>query len=86
VEGQAAGSPDLAGWRRERMPEMPLVPAFTLAPGWVCEVLSPSTEALDRGEKMESYAREGVGHLWRVSPLRPAGPVAASGAGARRAL
>lgn len=40
--------PDLVGWRRERMPEVPDVPFFTLAPDWVCEVLSPSTERLDR--------------------------------------
>jgi Uma2 family endonuclease len=62
--------PDVAGWRRERMPEVPYVPAFTLAPDWVCEVLSPSTEALDRKGKMEAYAREGVHHLWLVDPLQ----------------
>jgi len=62
--------PDLAGWRRERMPEMPHVAAFTLAPDWVCEVLSPSTAVLDREKKMKAYAREGVSHLWIVDPLR----------------
>ncbi|MBN1207847.1 MAG: Uma2 family endonuclease [Myxococcaceae bacterium] len=60
--------PDLAGWRRSRMPELPDVAALTLAPDWVCEVLSPSTEALDRARKMGSYAREGVKHLWLVDP------------------
>jgi Uma2 family endonuclease len=62
--------PDLAGWRRERMPELPAAAYFTLAPDWVCEVLSPSTEALDRGKKLRVYAREGVAHLWLVEPLR----------------
>lgn len=62
--------PDLAGWRRERMPEMPRVVGFTLAPDWVCEVLSPSTAELDREKKMKVYAREGVRHLWLVDPLR----------------
>ncbi len=62
--------PDLAGWRRERMPEMPHIAAFTLAPDWVCEVLSPSTEVLDREKKRRAYAREGVSHLWLVDPLR----------------
>jgi len=62
--------PDLAGWRRERMPRMPEVVGFTLAPDWVCEVLSPSTAKLDREKKMRVYAREGVGHLWLVDPLR----------------
>ncbi|MGZ3456993.1 MAG: Uma2 family endonuclease [Archangium sp.] len=62
--------PDVAGWRRERMPEMPRVVGFTLAPDWVCEALSPSTAALDREKKMKVYAREGVRHLWLVDPLR----------------
>jgi Uma2 family endonuclease len=61
--------PDLAGWRRERLPELPDTAAFTLAPDWVCEVVSPSTEALDRARKMSVYAREGVAHLWLVNPL-----------------
>ncbi|MFP2924870.1 Uma2 family endonuclease [Pyxidicoccus sp. 3LG] len=60
--------PDLAGWRRERMPEIPDVVGVTLAPDWLCEVLSPSTEALDRARKMAVYAREGVKHLWLVDP------------------
>jgi Uma2 family endonuclease len=61
--------PDLAGWRRERMPAFPDVPAFELAPDWVCEVISPSTACIDRGRKLRVYARERVGHLWFVDPL-----------------
>lgn len=60
--------PDLAGWRRERMPEIPETTAFTLAPDWVCEVLSPSTSRTDRAKKRPIYAREGVRHLWLVDP------------------
>lgn len=60
--------PDLAGWRRERMPEFPKTAFFTLAPDWLCEVLSPSTERLDRARKLRVYAREGVGHAWLVNP------------------
>ena len=60
--------PDLAGWRRERMPDYPDTPYFTLAPDWMCEVLSPSTRAFDLEEKRPIYAREGVGHLWFVDP------------------
>jgi Uma2 family endonuclease len=60
--------PDLAGWRRERMPDFPDTPAFTLAPDWVCEVVSPNTERLDRAKKMPVYAREGVAHFWLVNP------------------
>jgi Uma2 family endonuclease len=61
--------PDLAGWRRERVPEMPRTPAFELAPDWVCEVLSPATEAVDRTDKMVIYAREQVRHVWLVDPM-----------------
>ena len=60
--------PDLAGWRRERMPELPDAAYFTLAPDWVCEVLSPSTRRVDLQGKRPVYAREGVGHLWLVDP------------------
>ncbi|MBK8598580.1 MAG: Uma2 family endonuclease [Holophagales bacterium] len=61
--------PDLAGWRRERLPELPREAFFTLAPDWVCEVLSPSTARLDRVKKLSIYAREGVGHAWLVDPV-----------------
>ncbi len=60
--------PDLAGWRRARMPEFPDTAYCERAPDWVCEVLSPSTRALDRGAKQSIYAREGVAHLWLVDP------------------
>ena len=60
--------PDLAGWRRERMPDFPDTAFFTLAPDWVCEVLSPSTRDLDRHGKRPVYAREGIGHLWFIDP------------------
>jgi Uma2 family endonuclease len=61
--------PDLAGWRRERMPTLPEGVSFELAPDWVCEVLSPSTARLDRTAKRATYAREGVRHLWFVDPV-----------------
>jgi Uma2 family endonuclease len=62
--------PDLGGWRRERMPEVPFDKAyFDLAPDWVCEVLSPSTEATDRDDKLRIYSRERVPHVWFVNPL-----------------
>jgi Uma2 family endonuclease len=60
--------PDLAGWRRDRMPTVPAAAYFTLAPDWVCEALSPSTEGLDRDKKLLIYAREGVPHTWLLDP------------------
>jgi Uma2 family endonuclease len=61
--------PDLAGWRRERLPTLPDDAYFTLAPDWVCEVLSPSTAKLDRAEKLPIYAASGVQFAWLVSPV-----------------
>jgi Uma2 family endonuclease len=61
--------PDLAAWRRERMPAIPNHAYFTLAPDWIAEVLSPSTRKLDRGAKLDIYARAGVGHAWLVDPI-----------------
>ncbi len=60
--------PDLAGWRRERMPALPDTAWFELAPDWVCEILSPATAGTDRAIKMPLYAREGIRHLWLVDP------------------
>ena len=61
--------PDIAGWRRERMLAVPDSAYFTLAPDWVCEVWSPSTETIDRSKKLAIYAREGVRNVWLVNPL-----------------
>ncbi|MGE0820645.1 MAG: Uma2 family endonuclease [Candidatus Binatia bacterium] len=61
--------PDLAGWRRERMPVLENVPYGEIVPDWVCEVVSPTTARNDRVRKMPVYAREGVGHAWLVDPL-----------------
>jgi Uma2 family endonuclease len=62
--------PDIGGWRRSRMPAIIAdEPFFTLAPDWVCEVLSPRTAQHDRADKMRIYAREGVSHAWLVDPL-----------------
>jgi len=60
--------PDIAGWRRERMPALPESAWFELAPDWVCEILSPSTARTDRALKMPIYAGMGVPHLWLVDP------------------
>lgn len=61
--------PDLAGWRRERMPALRNVSYLEQAPAWACEVLSPSTMRVDRIHKMRIYAREQVGYVWLIDPL-----------------
>jgi len=60
--------PDIAGWRRERMPHVPDDPFTKVAPDWVCELLSASTEVIDRRDKMAIYARENVKHAWLIDP------------------
>ncbi len=60
--------PDLAGWRREKMPALPDEPFMSVAPDWVCEVLSPSTASLDRIRKLHIYAASRVSHAWLVDP------------------
>jgi Uma2 family endonuclease len=67
--GKDVLQPDLAGWRRERLPKLPEIGHFALAPDWICEILSDSTEKVDREEKMPIYAREGVRHAWLVDPI-----------------
>jgi Uma2 family endonuclease len=61
--------PDIAGWRRERLPRLPDTAYFETAPDWVCEVLSPSTQRIDRTDKLTVYAAFGVSHAWYVDPI-----------------
>jgi Uma2 family endonuclease len=61
--------PDLAGWRRERLPKLAETAYFELAPDWVCEIVSQSTGADDRAGKTPIYAREGVKYAWLINPL-----------------
>ncbi len=60
--------PDLSGWRRATLPELPDAPFLTVRPDWVCEVLSPSTAKEDRADKLPIYARELVSHVWLIDP------------------
>lgn len=60
--------PDLAGWRRDRMPALPETAYFELPPDWVCEVLSPARARIDRVDKLGIYAAQGIAHAWLVDP------------------
>jgi len=61
--------PDLAGWRRERMPIFPDAAAFDVAPDWLCEVQSPSTARIDRVKKLPIYKEHRMQHVWLVDPV-----------------
>jgi Uma2 family endonuclease len=67
--GPHVAVPDLAGWRSERLPPGAVTQAhIEIAPDWICEVLSPSTEKYDKGDKRRIYATYEVEHLWFVEP------------------
>jgi Uma2 family endonuclease len=61
--------PDIAGWRRERLPRLPGTVGIMLAPDWVCEVLSPSTARVDRIVKARVYAAADVPFYWLLDPI-----------------
>ena len=60
--------PDIAAWRRERLPALPDTAFITTTPDWVCEVLSPSTRCVDRTDKLAIYGEFGIRHTWYVDP------------------
>jgi len=62
--------PDLAGWRRERMPYFPEDQRFEVVPDWICEILSPSTAGRDREIKMPLYAYYEVRYIWLIDPAK----------------
>jgi Uma2 family endonuclease len=75
--------PDLAGWRVERMPELPKTAYFAILPDWICEILSKSTEQIDRQKKLPIYAKLGVRHVWLLDPIAQTLEVHALGSDAR---
>jgi len=70
IRDQEVAVPDLAGWRRERMPRIPEGHRFEVVPDWVCEILSPATASKDREIKLPLYARHGVAYAWLLDPQR----------------
>jgi len=60
--------PDIAGWRRARLPKLPETAWFDLEPDWVCEILSPATARIDRTDKLAIYAEFGASHVWLIDP------------------
>lgn len=60
--------PDLAGWRRDRMPDPPPDAFISTTPDWICEVLSPATARFERTRKLPLYTSLGVPHLWLLDP------------------
>lgn len=67
--GAEALVPDIAGWKRETLPELPDTTALSVAPDWICEILSPGTARRDKKEKARSYHAAGVTWYWLVDPI-----------------
>ena len=61
--------PDLAGWRRDRLPHFPKAAFVEVAPDWVCEVFSPQSHRVDRIRKIPLYAQSNVAFAWLVDPI-----------------
>jgi Uma2 family endonuclease len=61
--------PDIAGWTKERMPQLPETAYFDLSPDWICEVISQSTARKDRVLKMPLYAKNKVQYIWLIEPI-----------------
>ncbi len=62
--------PDLGGWRRSTMERVPNAAFFEIRPDWVCEVLSPAGERIDRAKKLPIFARNNVDYAWLVNPIQ----------------
>jgi Uma2 family endonuclease len=60
--------PDIAGWRHDRMPDIPDADFIELAPDWVCDVVAPKNATLVRFRKMQCYAAHDIQHAWIVDP------------------
>jgi Uma2 family endonuclease len=66
--GEDVVVPDVAGWRRQRLTTPADSAWIEVAPDWMCEILSDSTERRDRTVKMRIYAGAGVSHIWLIDP------------------
>jgi Uma2 family endonuclease len=66
VGGSPEVAPDVAGWRRDRLPVLPDDAPIRVVPDWICEVLSPTTRGYDWLKKRPFYAAIGVPWLWYV--------------------
>jgi Uma2 family endonuclease len=60
--------PEVAGWKRERIPNPWDERPIEVVPDWICEILSPSNAGQDRVRKRALYARSAVSYYWLVDP------------------
>jgi len=58
---------DLSGWRRDRVPDMPIVRPVRIRPDWVCEILSTNRRR-DQVDKLRVLQTAGVPYYWILDP------------------
>jgi Uma2 family endonuclease len=61
--------PDVAGWRRERLPVLPSARPITVCPDWICEIVSESNRSTDTVTKLRRYFQAGVPHYWILDEI-----------------
>jgi Uma2 family endonuclease len=61
--------PDIAGWRRERVPAPPKDRPLEVRPDWICEIVSDSNRTTDTVTKLRRYHQADVPHYWIVDQL-----------------
>ena len=63
--------PDLAGWRRDNLPNRPSGYPVTARPDWVCEIMCDGDARRRDGlQKRRIYADHGIPHFWLLDTER----------------
>jgi Uma2 family endonuclease len=60
---------DIAGWRRDRVPERLSGRPIRVRPDWVCELVSPRNEKRDTVDKFQVLHSNRVSHYWIGNPI-----------------
>ena len=61
--------PDVAGWRRDRLPAPPGERPVTSRPDWLCEIVSEANRTVDTVTKLRRYHQAGVPHYWILDQM-----------------
>ncbi len=62
--GSGIYRPDIAGWRRARLPNVPKARILEVRPDWICEIVSDANRTTDTVKKLRRYHEAGVPHYW----------------------
>lgn len=66
LPGASEISPDIAGWQRSRMPDLPDDEPIRVVPDWICEVYTTRTRKYVLETKQPFYAQVGVRWSWLI--------------------